>query len=284
VDARLQCIPEQAILSIRDNGVGFDTSLPRLGLGLSNMQERMLSVGGRLVVQSQTGTGTIVSAEVGLTPVVNGARGQAGRDRDRPRPTIENWSWLGQRLVIPVGQTWPWLPADYAHLRQPLLPTGSDIQVAHRGGRFFGLGHSFELFLTGQHRPVLRVHAGRTGFEWEADGASWALRRIRGLSGRAVLTRNGQALAAMQYQGRMLHSWTDIIYAGRGYRLVRSQGPVAEYVLTDETDDRVFLATDDEPVELKMQRAVPWPLVVMSTMRLMDEIEPGSPADPVDVA
>ena len=95
-----------------------------------------------------------------------------------------------------------------------------------------------------------------------------------------MLTRNGQSLAAMQYQGRLLHNWTDIIYAGRGYRLVRSQGAMAEYILADESDHRVFFARGDSPMELKLQRAVPWPLVVMATMRLMDEKDSGSSQEP----
>jgi len=282
-DALLQCIPEQVLLSIRDNGIGFDTSQTRRGLGLSNMQERLLSVGGRLVVESQTGTGTLVLAQVGLTPVMSTVRGQAGRERDRPRPTVENWSWLGQRLVVPVGQTWPWLPAEYVHLRQPLVPSGSNVQVVHRSGRFFGLGRNYDFVVDGQRRPLLRVHASRSGYEWEADGASWALRRIRGLSGRAVLTRDGQPMAAMQYQGRLLHTWTDVIYAGRGYRLVRSQDPMAEYVLSDETDDRVFVIRGDSPLLLRMRRTAPWPLVMMATMRHMDAMEAGSPQVPEEV-
>ena len=42
--------------------------------------------------------------------------------------------------------------------------------------------------------------------------------------GRMVLTRNGQPLAAMQYQGRLLDTWNEIIYDGRGYRLSHVKG------------------------------------------------------------
>ena len=61
--------------------------------------------------------------------------GVAKLGRTRSRPTIEHWAWLGQRLMIPVGQTWPWLPADQVHLRQPLIdPSQGWVSVRFSGG------------------------------------------------------------------------------------------------------------------------------------------------------
>jgi len=73
VDVHLRCIPEFVALTVRDNGIGFDTEQAAApggahrGMGLTNMQERMLDVGGRLTVESQAGCGATVLAEVGLT-------------------------------------------------------------------------------------------------------------------------------------------------------------------------------------------------------------------------
>ena len=270
VDVHLRCLPEQVALTIRDNGVGFDTRQARRGLGLANMQERMLTAGGRLIVESQIGAGTTVAAEAGLTRPLTPGTEIARLDRERPRPTMENWAWLGQRLVIPVGQTWPWLPADRTHLRGPLLESGDEPLLVKKSSGFLGLASSYALQL-GQRKPFVRVHPSRSGYEWEADDASWAMRRMRGLSGRMVLTRNGQPLAAMQYQGRLLNTWTEIIYDGRGYRLSHVKGQPGCCVLADEGNDEVFLAEGGALPRIELRRALPLPLLVMAVMRLVDE-------------
>jgi len=281
----LRCIPEQVALTIRDNGVGFDTSQPRRGLGLANMQERMMTIGGVLTVVSQTGAGTTVLAEVAL-PHPLGAMdfGEiTGVDRNRPSPTIENWAWLGQRLVIPVGQTWPWLPADQVRLRRPLVEPGEESLMVRRDTGFLGLKRDY-VFRLGQRRtPLVQVEHSRSGYEWESDGASWALRRIRGLSGRMVLTRNGQPLAAMQYQGRLLNTWSEIVYDGRGYRLSHVKGQPGCCVLADEVGDELLTAMSGEPSEIELHRPLPLPLLVMVTMRIVDEVSsPTAPAKTVE--
>ena len=50
-------------MQIRDLGVGFKTSHAADGLGLSAMQERLASLGGRLCVESEPDVGTLVIAE-----------------------------------------------------------------------------------------------------------------------------------------------------------------------------------------------------------------------------
>ncbi len=54
---------EGAMLSIRDNGRGFDQKTTPAGhFGLSIMSDRMANVGGNLVIESQTGAGTRINA------------------------------------------------------------------------------------------------------------------------------------------------------------------------------------------------------------------------------
>jgi signal transduction histidine kinase len=53
-------------ITISDNGSGFDPSTQHAGHGLSNMQRRMASCGGRCSVQSQPGEGTQVRLEMNL--------------------------------------------------------------------------------------------------------------------------------------------------------------------------------------------------------------------------
>jgi ligand-binding sensor domain-containing protein/two-component sensor histidine kinase len=51
-------------LTIRDDGEGFDTSLPPQSNGLSNMRLRAEKLGGQLEVQSSAGSGTTVSVNI----------------------------------------------------------------------------------------------------------------------------------------------------------------------------------------------------------------------------
>jgi two-component system, NarL family, sensor histidine kinase LiaS len=268
-DIHLRCIPEQATLTIRDNGVGFDNGQARRGLGLANMQERMLDVGGRLTVESQPGAGATVLAEVGLTRPLGALTEVARLDKDRPNPTIENWAWLGQRLVIPVGQTWPWLLADQTYLRQPLVEMGEEPLTLKRRSGFLGLGKSYVLQL-GQYR--IRIRCSRSGYEWKSQTASWTLRRIRGLSSRMVLTREGQPLAAIQHQGRLLNTWSEIVYGGRGYRLYYAKGQPGHSVLVDEAGGELLLAQVGDPLQIELRRALPLPLLVMVAVRVADEM------------
>jgi signal transduction histidine kinase len=59
--------PDELALSIRDDGVGFDPSTARRGIGLRSMAERAESLGGSLEVHSTLGRGTVVTARLPLT-------------------------------------------------------------------------------------------------------------------------------------------------------------------------------------------------------------------------
>jgi NarL family two-component system sensor histidine kinase LiaS len=272
VDVDLRCIPEQVSLTIEDNGVGFDPSEAHKGLGLGHMRERIMEVGGVLSVESQPGIGTTVAAEVALPHPLGMRPDLAEMEESRPMPTIENWAWLGQKLTIPVGQTWPWLPADQVNLRRPIVEAtdGGSLIVKHSSS-LLGLLRSY-VIQVGQKAPLAHIHCGRTGYEWEMLSASWALRRIRGVSGRMVLTRNGQPMAAMQPQGRMLHTWNEIVYDGRGYRLSYVKGKPGSYVLVDEANDTLLVAEGSDPDRFELRRALPLPLLIMVTMRIADEV------------
>ena len=52
------------LVTIRDDGSGFDTSRPGGGFGLVGMRERVELVDGRLVIDSTPGRGTVVRAEI----------------------------------------------------------------------------------------------------------------------------------------------------------------------------------------------------------------------------
>ena len=276
-DVHLRCLPEQATLTIRDNGVGFDTGQAHQGLGLTNMQERMMEVGGRLAVDSQPGTGTTVVAEVRLPGAPSAPVADADPDHSRPSPRVENWAWMGQRLVIPVGQTWPWLPADQVHLHRPLVEPSQEPLTLRETSGFLGLGADYVLQRGQRGSPLVKLYSSRSGYEWECDRASWALRLIRGVGNRMILTRNGQPLAAIQYQGRLLDTWSEIIYNGRGYRFSYvkegDRDGLGDHVLEDEAGNELLLVESGDLRQIELRCALPLSLLVIVTMRSVSEDE-----------
>jgi signal transduction histidine kinase len=63
VHIELKQEPGRLVLSVHDDGVGFDAAHTR-GLGMVGMEERLRQVGGALQVTSQPGRGTTLIAEV----------------------------------------------------------------------------------------------------------------------------------------------------------------------------------------------------------------------------
>lgn len=55
---------KKIILSIVDDGIGFNPGSPSLGLGLVMMRERVLSTGGHWMIQSDPGVGTKIQIEI----------------------------------------------------------------------------------------------------------------------------------------------------------------------------------------------------------------------------
>jgi len=51
---------DQAILEIDDDGRGFDPAAPHTGLGLRNLKDRGLAIGGRVTIETKAGEGTTV--------------------------------------------------------------------------------------------------------------------------------------------------------------------------------------------------------------------------------
>jgi signal transduction histidine kinase len=52
---------------VRDDGTGFDPERQAAGRGLTNMHDRLVAVGGSLVVESHPGRGTRVAGTIPLT-------------------------------------------------------------------------------------------------------------------------------------------------------------------------------------------------------------------------
>lgn len=271
IEVSLRCLPEQAILDVGDNGIGFDTDQVRRGLGLGNMQDRMLLVGGRLSIDSRIGHGTHVRAEVRLTRPQSLHR-TVRRGDGSPLPTRENWAWLGQRLVIPVGQEWPWPLAEEAYLRRPLIePERGPIRL-QRSARLLGLGQTLVL-RDGSGLTLLEMRQHRWGYRWRSGGAEWTLHHVVGPRGtlRAVLARNEQPLAAMQHRGRLLDIWSELLYDGAGYRLAHGPVPAGGSVLMDGDNIQVLWLRGIQRIEITLHRPVPLPLLALVAIRSTDD-------------
>ena len=57
---------QMLLIWVKDRGSGFDQAAlsPRYSSGLFGMHERTNSLGGELVVESKSGTGTVISAQL----------------------------------------------------------------------------------------------------------------------------------------------------------------------------------------------------------------------------
>ncbi len=59
--------PDHILLTVEDNGKGMDTHLPRQGMGLLGMRERIIAAEGKLKLQSMPGQGMRIEATLPLT-------------------------------------------------------------------------------------------------------------------------------------------------------------------------------------------------------------------------
>jgi signal transduction histidine kinase len=66
ISVSLQQQPDRTLLTIVDDGIGFDpaAAIAQSGLGLRGMEERVAQLGGRLTIESGAGMGTVVRVEV----------------------------------------------------------------------------------------------------------------------------------------------------------------------------------------------------------------------------
>jgi two-component system sensor histidine kinase UhpB len=72
---------DEAVLTVRDDGCGFDLgeARGRRGLGLTSLDERVRLVRGRLTIDTQRQRGTELRIVVPLSEAANGARNRARR-------------------------------------------------------------------------------------------------------------------------------------------------------------------------------------------------------------
>jgi PAS domain S-box-containing protein len=66
VEVRAALQADRAVLEVRDDGCGFDPESTNGGLGLKGMKDRIVRLGGELVLDSYPGSGTLLRAEIPL--------------------------------------------------------------------------------------------------------------------------------------------------------------------------------------------------------------------------
>ena len=66
VIVRIEIEANEVLLSVEDNGSGFDLDSDSAGMGLTTIQERTEAICGRMTVTSAPGQGTIVEVAVAL--------------------------------------------------------------------------------------------------------------------------------------------------------------------------------------------------------------------------
>jgi NarL family two-component system sensor histidine kinase LiaS len=64
VTVKLTITPNDVVLTVEDNGVGFDMADGKKGVGLDSMRERLDAVGGQLDISTQKTNGTKITARV----------------------------------------------------------------------------------------------------------------------------------------------------------------------------------------------------------------------------
>lgn len=63
---------EELLLTVEDNGIGYDSTNTKKGLGLDNMNHRIGAIGGKVFVDSNFGKGTLTYIEIPLNQEVYG--------------------------------------------------------------------------------------------------------------------------------------------------------------------------------------------------------------------
>jgi signal transduction histidine kinase len=66
VIVRIEADGNEVLLSVEDNGTGFDPGLDSAGMGMTTMQERAEAIGGQITVNSVPGQSTTVEVTVAL--------------------------------------------------------------------------------------------------------------------------------------------------------------------------------------------------------------------------
>ncbi|PZE80237.1 sensor histidine kinase [Curtobacterium sp. MCBD17_032] len=74
--------PEQTVLRVIDDGVGFDPAVPSAGHGLRGLRDRLALAGGTCTIDSAPGRGTVVTATLPTAAPVQGGSSEPATEPD----------------------------------------------------------------------------------------------------------------------------------------------------------------------------------------------------------
>ncbi len=87
----------------------------------------------------------------------------------------------------------------------------------------------------------------------------------------------------MQLQGRLVSTWTEIVYDGRGYRLAQDKSCPNSYRLTDQSGEELMLIKGGPLLTVELSRALPLALLVMVVLQVGDEAPTaGQATEPIE--
>jgi signal transduction histidine kinase len=64
VTVEVELVKDELILTVQDNGIGFELQNVKQGIGLNSMNERARKIDGDIEITSQPGQGTLVKVKV----------------------------------------------------------------------------------------------------------------------------------------------------------------------------------------------------------------------------
>jgi hypothetical protein len=75
----------------------------------------------------------------------------------------------------------------------------------------------------------------------------------------------------MQYRGRQMNTWSEVVYDGRGYRISQSQGNPQAYVVKDQVGDLLLSIENGNPMKINLERPIPVHLIILVALRIIEE-------------
>jgi hypothetical protein len=75
----------------------------------------------------------------------------------------------------------------------------------------------------------------------------------------------------MQYRGRQMHTWSEIVYDGRGYRISLEREDAQHYLVKDQSGEIMLTLLHNSSFEINLTRPLPVQFIILVVLRIMEE-------------